>query len=476
MIRPNPIQFDQLDWESLTPEGFELLPEHISQAVDLSQAVPNPTQQWQAYLNALAVFGFESWLESRSITVQRDQCSIFDPAVANLLETVCNLQVGAFKVCLITMGSVGDRLINVPKVVIDLPDWAAHFYVLVEVLEEQEEARIYGFLPRHLLVQQIERSALAVDADWSYTVPTDWFNPQPDELLLHLRCLEPSAIPLPVVTEEVVSIPLLRQKLTNLQQHSPDLPYARLTWAEVTTFLSQIDLVRWWYDIQTSRLTTENVAQPSPPIPDTAATSALPLPISSPSPSPTLSPSSLTANLTTSTDAFMQRAMNVGLWLRDRLDEVAEEFSWVLMPALAPIAVEMRAVEEFQGIVTELQQTGMAIAPAARGAYRDLRWGNTALRLYAAAWPLPVEEQESGQTPEWTLLLVLGAQPDSILPVGVGIQVQDENKLLMERTLTEADQDAYLYARVIGSWDEQFWVTIRLPNGTSATLPPFTFR
>jgi hypothetical protein len=172
----------------------------------------------------------------------------------------------------------------------------------------------------------------------------------------------------------------------------------------------------------------------------------------------------------------MQRAMNVGLWLRDRLDEVAEEFSWVLMPALAPIAVEMRAVEEFQGIVTELQQTGMAIAPAARGAYRDLRWGNTALRLYAAAWPLPVEEQESGQTPEWTLLLVLGAQPDSILPVGVGIQVQDENKLLMERTLTEADQDAYLYARVIGSWDEQFWVTIRLPNGTSATLPPFTFR
>lgn len=473
MIRPNSIQFDQLDWEALTAEGVELLPEHISQAVQLSQAVPNSTQQWQTYLNALAIFGFESWLQSRSVSVQRNQCSIFDPAAANVLETVCNLQVGAFKICLIATGSVGDRLINLPKMVIDLPEWTAHFYVLVEVLEEQAEARIYGFLPRPLLTQQIERHALAVDADWSYTLPVDWFNPESNDLLLNLRCLEPSAIPLPVLTAEMVSIPLLREKLTNLQQHSPDLPYAQLTWAEVTTFLSHPDLVQWWYDMQTSRLTTEPTSQPSPAIQDAAAALAS-FPLST-SPSPTLS-SSLSANLMAQTDAILQRAMNVGLWLRDRLDEVAEEFSWVLMPALAPIAVEMRAVEEFQGIVTELQQTGMAIAPEARGAYRDLRWGNTALRLYAATWSLPIEEQDPNQPPEWTLLLVLGPQPDSVLPVGAGIQVQDDTQVLMERTLTETDQDAYLYARVIGSVDEQFWVTIRLPNGTAATLPPFTFR
>jgi hypothetical protein len=34
---------------------------------------------------------------------------------------------------------------------------------------------------------------------------------------------------------------------------------------------------------------------------------------------------------------------------------------------------------------------------------------------------------------------------------------------------------SYLYAQVIGTWDEQFTVTIEMPNGSTLDWPPFAF-
>jgi hypothetical protein len=112
----------------------------------------------------------------------------------------------------------------------------------------------------------------------------------------------------------------------------------------------------------------------------------------------------------------------------------------------------------------------MAIPSKARGVYRDLQWENVALRLYVVAWELPV----TASVPEWTLLLILGAQPNATLPLGIKLQVRDEVQILEEPVLTNRSQD-YLYARVIGTHNERFWVTIALAGGTALTLPPFTF-
>jgi hypothetical protein len=112
----------------------------------------------------------------------------------------------------------------------------------------------------------------------------------------------------------------------------------------------------------------------------------------------------------------------------------------------------------------------MAIPSQARAAYRNLQWETLALRLYVVTWELLA----TGSIPEWTLLLILGAQPNAILPLGIKLQVRDEAQILEEPVLSNRSQD-YLYAQVIGTHNERFWVTISLANGTTLTLPPFTF-
>jgi hypothetical protein len=169
-----------------------------------------------------------------------------------------------------------------------------------------------------------------------------------------------------------------------------------------------------------------------------------------------------------------QGAINVGLWLRNELDRVAQDLSWILLPP-ASLRSEFRAlgapVEQFNNALVELMsQGGIAIPSQARGAYRDLQWENIALRLYVVAWELPATDSP----PEWTLLLILGAQPNATLPLGIKLQVRDEVQILEEPVLSDRSQD-YLYVQVIGTQSERFWVTITLPDGAALTLPPFTF-
>jgi hypothetical protein len=160
--------------------------------------------------------------------------------------------------------------------------------------------------------------------------------------------------------------------------------------------------------------------------------------------------------------------------LRDELDRVAQDLSWILLPPLS-LSPEFRAlrspVEQFNDAIAQLRDRGdMMIPSQARGVYRDLQWENITLRLYVVAWKLPTTDS----VPEWTLLLILGAPPNATLPLGIRLQVRDEVQVLEEPVLSDRSQD-YLYVQVIGTYNERFWVTITLAGGTALTLPPFTF-
>lgn len=68
------------------------------------------------------------------------------------------------------------------------------FYVLVEVLEEQQHAQIHGYLRHDQLATPLQSTPLQPLYDWAYAIPSSWFNPDPMVLLLDLRCLEPETI------------------------------------------------------------------------------------------------------------------------------------------------------------------------------------------------------------------------------------------------------------------------------------------
>ncbi|MBD2206964.1 DUF1822 family protein [Calothrix sp. FACHB-1219] len=444
-----------LDFDALPTSAVILSPDEIDQAAIFSNQIINESKQWQAYLHYLALSAFEQWLQERadSLTINREQCTILQPVLANFIGCVANLQVGKFKICLIATGCLSDEMVNIPRVVVDLPEFIPHFYVLVEVLEEQEAANVYAFLSHEELQENLQISSL--QSDWNYQLPISCFDSNPDRLLLYLRCLESSAISLPVIPSNRTAILAnIQNQLVELlpQLQSPKRELSEvLTWEQAAAVLTSPELINWVYTLQT-QAATKNLEMGSTKPESTAAFTSLQDVIK----------------------LITQPALNAGRWLWDELDDLAASLSWVLLPSFAD-ASQMRPIrspeEEFEVIATQLRQRGLEIPVQARGAYQDLLLAGIPLRLYAVTWHLLSESQE----PEWSLLLILGAPALSSLPSGIKLRVSDQTGILDEPGLNAESEDSYIFTRVVGHWDEKFLVSVSLMDGVEVTLPPFAF-
>lgn len=443
---------DLFDLESLTDEGIELSDQQIDRAVQLSQPIPHPNQQWQTYLNGLALVGFEQWIEewASDLSVDESNCSIFQPAYANLINAVCHLQIGRFDLCLIAIPLERGSTVDLPKAIFDLPQFVPDVYVLVEIQEEQMQVQLYGYLRHDQLLAHRQMSPLAADSSWTYAVPLQWFNADPTTLLVELRHLDPKSLRSLTASSLLHSHVYpqhLQARLHELlpQLRSPDYALSELlTWEEASLLLCEPELVNWIYQVQ-KQGQMEGIG-------DT---------VLSPPPQPQSQDSLLHSPTPNDPNSH---PINVGHWLTDRLDDVARQLGWMLLPPLAPVAA-LRSAQE------ELEMMGVQMPMEARGACEDLQLGNAALRLYVFAWML----SSSIDSVQWTLLIVLGAQPQTNLPAGIRLKVRDQTQLLCEQVLTEAAKDSYLYAQVGGDISDRFWVIIDLPNRATISLPPFIF-
>lgn len=430
----------ELDFELLNPETILLNESDFHQARELSRPVNNLDRQWQVYLTALSLFAFEKWLAERlpNIAVNHESCSLVQLPTVQLMEGACFVDVGHFKICILPQGSLTDEAVFLSRASLEVPELVAHFYVITEVIEELEEAVIVGFARYDQLINQVNSRNLSADSDWNYSIPTRWFERETENLLLYLRCLEPEAIVLPATPVRArESRPEIQAQLSSLLPHlkSSEQPWQKLlTWEQATAILTDSSLLNWL---------------------DRELNS-------------TVEPAGLT-----------QKILNVGLWLRDEIDDLARELSWVLLPAFNSERFHLTAtsglrspVEELEAIVTQLERRGTAIPPAARGAYQHFNLASVPLRLYVVTWPFLSTEN----IPEWKLLLILGGSPSGTrLPSGTKMQIHDNSALLVEQTLNLDTREPYLYSLVVGTWEEQFSVTVST-NGASLTLPPFAFR
>lgn len=450
MINPNTNFL--LDFEARSLGSISLEHESIQQAIQISNTILNPSQRWQTYLNALALFGFEQWIRDRDseLIVNRRQCSLLKPQSANFLEGVCNLQVGDFKLCLLAMGTMFDEVISLPRIICDRSEYAAHFYVFLSVEEEQEQVKIEGFIS----YSQLREHQLQAQSDWTYQIPLAWFNPNIENLLLYLRCLEPTAINLPSLESDYTSS--LRQLQSELTPLIPQLQslncslWKILTWEQGALLLTTPELINWLYEIRTeSPTSSQNLA-------------------------------TLTNQLSQIVQRLGQGVINVNLWLQEELDRVSQNLAWMLLPSEILVPSELRSIalptrvsdfEQLEGFLRNLRRTGIEIPPETRGSYKDFSLNNNPLRLYALTWSMLSEDN----LPEWTLLLILGAQSSQVIPQGIKLQVSDATGVLDEQSLEQTRENTYLYTLVIGSIDEQFSVAISLSNGETLTLPPFAF-
>ncbi|MCP6763258.1 MAG: DUF1822 family protein [Fischerella sp. CENA71] len=437
----------RLDCEVLPVEAISISPGEIHNCIELAQAIPHQNNQWQTYLNALALFAFQKWLEERAdeLVINTEQCIIKKPYLASIIPAVGNLQVGEFKLCLIAIGNLTDEKVTFPRAVVDLPEFVPHFYVLVEVLEEQESAIVRGFLSYQQLQEKRTNINLQPDVNWIYQLPLTWFDFEPNTLLLYLRCLKPESIPLPSISANrthllstmQTELTALLPQLHTLERELSDV----LTWEQGTVVLTHSDLLNWVYKLQSKTGETRNCA-------------------------------SLQNHLKDIMKLLTQPAINVGRWLWDELDQLAQEYSWVLLPNLVPAMAMRSPTEEFEAIRKQLQQhRGLEIPNQARGAYQDLLLAGIPLRLYAVTWHLI----SPADAPKWTLLLILGTASHENLPYDLQLRVSDQTGVLVEQKVKPENCDAYLFTRVVGSWDEKFVVSMSLVDGVELTLPPFKF-
>lgn len=438
-----------IDLEAFPDETIDLSPEIINQAVEFSLNIPNEQQQWRTYLNRLALEAFEEWLSLRSseLTIEQKHCTVLQPEIANVLDAVSNLQVAQFKLCLIATGSLTDEEVSLPRAVVDLPEFIPHFYVIVEVQEEQETAVVQSFLSYEQLMNRRSNVNLEADEDWTYQVPLTWFEANPDRLLLCLRCLEPTAISLPAIPSnrlaQLAAIRLeLLTKLPQLQSHSSQL-WQVLTWEEGAIILTNREVLSWLYQLQRGEIISAS------------------------------NQTSLQQHLSDILQLLTKPAMNVGRWLLNELDEFAQELSWVLLPSIAlasPLREIRSPAQEFEAIAKQLRHNSVEIPTSARAAYREIQLAGIPLRLYAITWSIV-----SDPLPEWELLLVLGTASGMSLPTGLRLRVSDQSNVLVEQKLEAKTSESYMFASVIGNWDEKFIVTVGLQAGIEEALPPFSF-
>ncbi|OLP19026.1 hypothetical protein BST81_07335 [Leptolyngbya sp. 'hensonii'] len=195
------------DFTALQPETLLLEAAEIDRARQISRQLSSPQQQWQVYLNALALAGFSQWIHTQApdLPLEVDQTTCLSLPKAEEV-SMLRVQVGPFRLGLIALGSLMEEIIEVPVPAVDWPEYIPHFYVLLEVLEDLGQVQVQGFLRYDRLQQKRQAHALTATLEQTYNLPLAWFEARPDRLLLYLCCLDPKAIPLPHTTGPQVPV------------------------------------------------------------------------------------------------------------------------------------------------------------------------------------------------------------------------------------------------------------------------------
>ncbi len=183
----------------LLQETAWLEPEHFALAQKTSSLEKTDhNTSWQIYLNTLALLGFEVWLQKRlpNKVIARDISQI---------TTAGNLKVDEFKFCTIASDNLLSEVVNIPKVIIENYQNFAHFYVVVEVLEEEEQVVIKGFLSYNQLIESRNNLKLSISDD-CYRLPLSLFDMEPNHLLIYQRYVEASEFAPPIVDSQVSQI------------------------------------------------------------------------------------------------------------------------------------------------------------------------------------------------------------------------------------------------------------------------------
>ena len=175
----------------IEPEYYEIASQQSQLSESECQSVYEPGREsvrWQTYLASLAQLSCQDWLQEK---LPKMSISL----VTSENSPVRYLDMNGFRLCIIATAHVLDEIISIPQAAIETPQ-PAHFYVAIEVLEEQQEAVLRGFLSYSALQASAQRVVLPTGAI-VYCLPLYALDAEPNHLVSYIQQLSPSAIALP---------------------------------------------------------------------------------------------------------------------------------------------------------------------------------------------------------------------------------------------------------------------------------------
>ncbi|MEM6252885.1 MAG: DUF1822 family protein [Cyanobacteria bacterium P01_F01_bin.3] len=199
----NPLTFD--DFDALATETIMLSESSLQWATQICQAIPDETEQWHTFLRALAVAGFDQWLNQGAHQFVSEYRT-YPPGSG------VNLRVGHYRICILPMGSLSDDHVAIPLAAANGSD-PAHLYVLVDVQEEVDQVRIIAGLRCNQIQayqQQGQLEPTQLGSLSVFWVPIQTFDNTPEQLLLYLSCLEPETMTSVQSAAQVASSPSIK--------------------------------------------------------------------------------------------------------------------------------------------------------------------------------------------------------------------------------------------------------------------------
>jgi hypothetical protein len=223
--------YNSNDFRLLLPEVILLEPEYCEQAKNISSQISDESVQWQSYLNTLALLALQEWLQERISEQPISQTH-------EIIENTASFKVGEFKLCVIATDNLLNELVYLPQNIVDSPELVTQFYVLLEVLEEEQEAIFRGCIRYDQLINYLKKVNLQPQNNFYY-LPLSLFDQEPNHLLFYCRFLEPTSIPLPAVSAQMTTaqpLEYIQKSTTKLSQWLQDV--FDQTWQAVDSLLN----------------------------------------------------------------------------------------------------------------------------------------------------------------------------------------------------------------------------------------------
>jgi Protein of unknown function (DUF1822) len=183
------------DTRLLMPEINWLEEEHFDKANAMLNQIYGEAEKWQAYLNALALLSLEQWFQEKTPT----------PKITSNhseIATVGILKIGGFKIAAIATENLLDEVVQIPQNVIENPELVSHFYTILEVIEEDEQVILRGFIRYDKFIQYRDTHNLKPSQNNNYQIPLALLDTEPNHLLFYTSYIEPTAIYLPELSTQ----------------------------------------------------------------------------------------------------------------------------------------------------------------------------------------------------------------------------------------------------------------------------------